>query len=240
MGRHIANVQGVRRGRRSIPQWRPCPVYHRTGPAGGQRSAPGAAGRSGSQLTRRPRCAPIHAVSVQRRLGPLQTKAAVDVEPLLEELYRLYYAKLVGFVLKLTLGDVARAEDIVQETMARAWRHIDELDVTGDAARPWLFTVARRIAIDRMRARAVRPHEIRGDGLEFWPAADDGIEHAISALDVKAALAVLSEEHRAVLVHLYLLDRSISECAALMGIPVGTVRSRTHYALRALRRSLTG
>jgi RNA polymerase sigma-70 factor, ECF subfamily len=158
----------------------------------------------------------------------------------MESLYRRHYPALVSFAVKLTLGDMARAEDIAQETMARAWRHITELDMARDAARPWLYTVARRIAIDGMRARSARPAEINGSVLEYWPAADDGIDRAMTALDVRAALETLPIDHRAVLVNLYLRGCTTIECAELMGIPVGTVKSRAFNALRTLRRSLTG
>ncbi len=198
------------------------------------------------QRRRRPARGAVRPAATRRgaaALGPVSTHTASqparDPVRVLEELYRRNYSHLLAFVMKFTLGDLARAEDVVQETMTRAWCHVDELDPTDGAARPWLFTVARRIAIDRIRALSSRPNEVRGDALEFWPANEDPIDRAVGALDIQAALATLSPEHREVLVQLYLRDRSIEECAHLMGIPEGTVKSRAYYALRMLRRSLS-
>ncbi|GAB2931082.1 sigma-70 family RNA polymerase sigma factor [Micromonospora polyrhachis] len=157
----------------------------------------------------------------------------------LERLYRSNFAPLFAYVVKLTLGDAAKAEDIVQDTMLRAWQHMDELGLTHETARPWLFTVARRIVIDQLRARAARPTEVHSDVLEFWPVADDAIERTLDAIEVYSALASLPVHHRDVLVYLYLRERTTEETAALMGIPKGTVKSRAHHALRTVRRTMT-
>lgn len=168
----------------------------------------------------------------------LDSGRSAKQEKFLEVVYRANYSSLLVYVRKFTLGDVAKAEDIVQETMMRAWQHIDDFGPSHESVRPWLFTVAHRIAIDRLRASAVRPTEVRGDLMEILPAAGDGIDQAMTAIDVRAVLACLSPHHRAVLVHLYLLDRTILETAALMDIPPGTVKSRAFNALRAARRAL--
>lgn len=166
-------------------------------------------------------------------LEPAQSR-----EQLLETVYRTNYRSLLGYVLKFTLGDRARAEDIVQETMVRAWQHIGELKIASDAARPWLFTVARRIAIDTLRARASRPAEVNGELLAFKATPRDDIDHAITAMDVRTALEVLPPEQKDVLINVYLRGISTEETAALMGIPVGTVKSRTFNALRTIRRTM--
>jgi len=160
-------------------------------------------------------------------------------EQTLEFVYRANYAQLLAYAQKLTLGDRTRAEDIVQETMVRAWQHIDELKLDQDAARPWLFTVARRISIDGLRARASRPPEVNGDMLMFQPEKADRIEDALTTMDLRNVLKVLSPDHREVLVNLYLRGRTSEETAAVMGIPNGTVKSRCFHALRAVRRAMT-
>ncbi|GAB3141975.1 sigma-70 family RNA polymerase sigma factor [Micromonospora sonneratiae] len=157
----------------------------------------------------------------------------------LERLYRKNFAPLLAYVHKLTLGDIAKAEDIVQETMMRAWQNMDELGLTHETARPWLFTVARRIVIDQLRAKAARPTEVRSEFLEFWPVTEDEIDRTLDALDVHYALAHLPAHHRDVLIYLYLRERTTEETAALMGIPQGTVKSRAHHALRTARRVMT-
>lgn len=163
--------------------------------------------------------------------------APATVEELTAELYRVHGRPLLRFAQKLTLGDTQRAEDIVQETLLRAWRHPEVLRAGTEKIRPWLFTVARRIAIDMWRTRA------RGEELVDNQQADacdpaDLITQAITALDVRAALATLSAEHRRVIVEMYYRSRSVAEAAENLGIPEGTVKSRTYYGMRALRRAL--
>jgi RNA polymerase sigma-70 factor (ECF subfamily) len=153
-------------------------------------------------------------------------------------LYRRHYSGLLAFAQRLTFGDRLRAEDIVQETMVRAWRNLDALHAGRDQGRPWLFTVARRIAIDWMRSRAVRPAEVSGDLLATQASVDDEMNRTLLALDLEHAMTTLSSDHRAVLVNIYLRGRTLNETARRLGVPVGTVKSRTHNALRALRKTI--
>ena len=75
---------------------------------------------------------------------------------LIRDLYARYGPALFGYVLRLLDGDRQQAEDVLQETLLRAWTHPEALDVTRGDARPWLWTVARRLVIDRVRARSWR------------------------------------------------------------------------------------
>src|SRR6185437_15401761 len=135
----------------------------------------------------------------------VRSRTAGD-DALVTELYRQYRAPLMVYVLRLTAGDRQQAEDVVQETMLRAWRQAGKLDLTEPSLMPWLTTVARRIVIDDKRRKSARPAET-GDGmLENAPAADS------------------TEE---------LLRKVLA--AESLGIPVGTVKSRVYYALKALR-----
>src|SRR4051812_3433225 len=86
-----------------------------------------------------------------RRARPV-TETGDDL--VIAELYHAYHRPLLSFVLRLVGGDRSWAEDVVQETMIRAWNSIDRLDVDGDSLMPWLATVARRIVIDDRRRRA--------------------------------------------------------------------------------------
>ena len=143
---------------------------------------------------------------------------------------------LLGYVTRLT-GDSGRAEDIVQEVMLRAWRHADQLETGARSLRPWLFTVAGHLATDQHRARRSRP-EVLGSAELETRAVGDGIDRAVDAWEVSAAFGALSPEHRSVLVETYYRGRSVAEAAAALGVPAGTVKSRTYYALRALRLAL--
>ena len=80
-------------------------------------------------------------------------------DAIITALYQAYRGPLMSFVLRLTGGDRQHAEDIVQETMVRAWREAGRLDLSGPSLMPWLSAVARRIVIDEHRRRRSRPAE---------------------------------------------------------------------------------
>jgi RNA polymerase sigma-70 factor, ECF subfamily len=159
-------------------------------------------------------------------------------ETALRELYDAHAGALLSYTMRLTGGDRGRAEDVVQETMLRAWRHRDALDESRGPIRPWLFTVAHRVAIDAYRARAARPTEVGDSVLEAVPSADN-IDARLDRLLISDAMMALSAEHRSVLVETYYRGRSVAEAAEVLGVPPGTVKSRTFYALRALKLALT-
>jgi RNA polymerase sigma-70 factor (ECF subfamily) len=162
-------------------------------------------------------------------------RATADDEELLRTLYEEHASALFGFARRLVDGDRQHAEDIVQETLLRAWRHRDVL--TADRARPWLFTVARNLVISRYRARRARAAEVPLLSVDM-AVDDDELDRAMVSWQVAAALRTLSPAHREVLVHLFFGGQSIAEAAAALGIPEGTVKSRSFYALRALRLAL--
>jgi RNA polymerase sigma-70 factor (ECF subfamily) len=168
-------------------------------------------------------------------------KRVEDVSVAGDELLRTLYAEhagpLLGYVIKLTDGDRQRAEDVVQETLLRAWRHPESLDPSRGSLRPWLWTVARNIVVDAARARRARPQEVAEDALAVIPV-EDQIDQALLSWEVAEALSTLSDDHRAVLVETYYRGRTVAEAAEVLGIPAGTVKSRAFYALRALRLAL--
>ncbi|MFD0341953.1 sigma-70 family RNA polymerase sigma factor [Streptomyces sp. NPDC127117] len=161
-------------------------------------------------------------------------------ERALADLQREHGPALLHFLLGLTFGDRQRAEDLLQETLVRAWQHPEAFDSAYDSMRPWLFTVARRLAIDARRSRQSRPAEVGDAVLETTAAEDDTAETTVAALDVRDAVRTLSPEHRAVLVQMYFRGLTVDETARTLGIPAGTVKSRSHYALRQLSRNLPG
>jgi RNA polymerase sigma-70 factor, ECF subfamily len=155
----------------------------------------------------------------------------------LRALYDAHAPALLAYAMRLCGGDRARAEDVVQETLVRAWRHLDELDPEASPVRPWLFTVAHHVAIDAHRARRSRPTEVPEAEMASVPALDD-LAGALDRIVVTDALGSLSPEHRAVIVETYYRGRTVGEAAAVLGIPPGTVKSRCYYALRALKLAL--
>lgn len=163
---------------------------------------------------------------------------ALADEHLLRALFDQHAPALLSYALRLVDGDRGRAEDVVQETLLRAWRHPEAMAADRGSPRPWLFAVARRIAVDAHRRRQARPKEVGDDVLAQVPAQDDEVDRALDAWLVADALAALSPAHREVLVQTYFAGRTVGEAAQVLGVPPGTVKSRTHYALQALRLAL--
>lgn len=164
-------------------------------------------------------------------------RAEDDREQSLRALFDGHAPALLAYALRLTDGDRARAEDIVQETLLRAWRNLDRLDEGSGPVRPWLFTVAQRVAIDAHRARRARPTEVGQADLSLVPGLDE-VEGTLDRIIITDAMHSLSHEHRAVIVETYYRGRSVAEAARVLGVPPGTVKSRCYYALRALKLAL--
>jgi len=154
------------------------------------------------------------------------------------ELLRAMFAEhgdaLYAHALRLASGDRQRAEDLVQETLLRAWRHPEALNPDRGSVRAWLFTTARNLAIDSWRRRSVRVGEVITDALPE-SLTDDETDRTVEAWLIAEALGRLSPVHREVLVECFYRGRSVAEASARLGVPPGTVKSRTHYALRSLR-----
>ncbi|GII91583.1 sigma-70 family RNA polymerase sigma factor [Sinosporangium siamense] len=179
------------------------------------------------------------ATSGERRSRPsrLRPVKEPDDETVVAGLYREYHRPLLAFVLRLTFGDRQWAEDVVQETMIRAWRNADQLDPDATSLMPWLATVARRIVIDDRRRKEARPQEAGEAPLDNVPLPDE-TEDLLRQVVVAEALKSLSPAHREILNETILRDQSVNNAAEKLGIPVGTVKSRVYYAVRALRLAL--
>jgi RNA polymerase sigma-70 factor (ECF subfamily) len=148
-------------------------------------------------------------------------------------LVREHRAALMSYAARL-LGDHHLAEDIVQEALLRAWPHAERLYSTEGSVRGWLLKVTRNLVIDRMRSPSARYETARVQSED--DAARDDTDAVLASVESVRLLRGLSHEHREVLVHTYLCGRTLDETAGILGVPVGTVKSRRHYALRTLRR----
>lgn len=157
---------------------------------------------------------------------------------LLRALHDEHGGALLAYALRLMSGDRQRAEDLVQETLLRAWRHPESVDPGRGSPRAWLFTTARNLAIDAWRRRGARANEVVTSDLPEPRQPVDEADRAVEAWLVAEALSRLSAAHREVIVECFYRGRSVSEAAAQLGVPPGTVKSRTHYALRSLRLAL--
>jgi RNA polymerase sigma-70 factor (ECF subfamily) len=154
----------------------------------------------------------------------------------LRVLFESHGAAVLAHATRLT-GDRQAAEDVLQETMFRAWQHPESLEEGVFSTRSWLFRVARNLVFDRARSRSRRPAETSGVLVDLIAVSDDS-DRVVDSLVAMEALGRLSAAHRDVLVQLYLKERTVAETALLLGIPEGTVRSRSFYALRTLRLAL--
>lgn len=158
-----------------------------------------------------------------------------------ETFVRAIYHKHGAFLLRMATGllggDRHQAQDLVQEAVLRAWRQSDRFDAQAEDVRPWLATVLRNLTIDAHRARSSRPPETDDDALDDLPGPEY-TEDVITTNVVREALADLSYLHREILVHVQYLDQSVAQASKTLGIPPGTVKSRTHLALKAFRVAL--
>ena len=159
-----------------------------------------------------------------------------DADAAIRQLYSRYADALHGYVERFC-PDQASADDIVQETFIRAWRHLPQLSADDRPIRPWLFKVARNLLIDADRAARARPVTVQ-EQPDDDARDDSGLDQVLDRQLVSAALEHLSPAHRTVLVETFYHGGSLATVARQLGIPHGTARSRLHYALHALRQQM--
>jgi RNA polymerase sigma factor (sigma-70 family) len=172
--------------------------------------------------------------------GTTMTKTAID--PALVEAFRrgedsgvrAVYDEFAGavFVVALqVLGDRELAADATQETFIKAWQAAARYDPTRGLG-PWLFTIARRVSIDIWRRRRyLSPEPVQEDAVVEQPPELDTIWEMYQ---VRAAVDRLPPDERDVVRLCHFAQLSTAEAAARLGIPVGTVKSRSHRAYRRL------
>ncbi|MET0233979.1 MAG: sigma-70 family RNA polymerase sigma factor [Kibdelosporangium sp.] len=153
-------------------------------------------------------------------------------------LYQEMGVSLMPYALRLTGYDRCWAEDVVQETLIRAWRNAGRLDPRPQLLRAWMCTVARRVVIDDRRSRRARPFEVE-EAHEDFVSVPDPAEQTVSSVVVHRALDKLPQAQREVILQTYLNGRTVNEVAQMLGVPPGTVKSRMYHGVRALRRTLS-
>lgn len=162
--------------------------------------------------------------------------ADVDLDAAVRAFHEAHAPALQAWARRHT-ADHREAEEIVQETMIRAWRKYDQYDVERGSERAWLFGIARNVAVDQHRRR--RPHLRAVPTAEVPEGVDDmELERAVETSHVRDALLSLSDAHRQAVLLTYYEGWTVREAAERLGIPDGTVKSRLYHALRSLRSEL--
>jgi RNA polymerase sigma-70 factor, ECF subfamily len=152
-------------------------------------------------------------------------------------LYRDHAGALLDYA-ERCIGDRRAAEGALQETFLRAWRELPRLQADDRPPRPWLHQVRRQILLDGARAARDRQTRLIEDAFLDRETAS-GYDALLDRHLLPRALERLSPPHREVVVDIYDRDLPVTCVAAARGVPVGTVRSRLHHALNALRQQLT-
>ena len=158
-------------------------------------------------------------------------------EAAFEELYRRY-ARAVYGVVRRVISDRTRTEDVVQEAFTNAWRGAAGYRRERGPARTWLFAIARNAAVDALRTRAAVSHSEIPDLPDGGPGPDERAATAEDAFRVHAAVEGLPDQEREVIELAYFQGLSQSEVAARLGMPLGTVKTRTRRALTDLAEQL--
>ena len=164
----------------------------------------------------------------------IQRVRADETGEAMRALYRSYSGELYGFALN-ALGERGAAEEVVQEVFTRAWRHAATYDAKRGSVRTWLYQIARHAIIDHRRRASVRPALSLHEPREEQDPEGLSIERAMLGWQVAGALEKLTPEHRQVIRLAHVQGLSVREIAERLGLPEGTVKSRTWYALRSLR-----
>ena len=169
---------------------------------------------------------------------PEATEPGQDPAAVVRSLYAQYWTDLVAYVNGL-LADRHLAEEIAQETMLRAWRNADKLTPDRGSIWGWLRQVSRNLTVDRIRYQRARPTEVNEAAVVPKAVAlDDHSNDVVNSVYVTEAISRLQPVHRAALYQVYFCDRTCAEAAKVLGVPVGTVKSRVYYGLRQLRAAL--
>jgi RNA polymerase sigma-70 factor (ECF subfamily) len=164
--------------------------------------------------------------------------AAGDLGAPLEELYDRYAGRLYGLGVRL-LGDTGLAEELVQETFVRLWRTAGRYDPERGSVSSFAFAIARRIAVDLWRRPSSRPFaEAVEDERAAGEQAGDSVDRILVGLSVREALDSLPDGQREVLELLHLHDLTQVQVAERLGVPLGTVKTRAFYGVRALKQAL--
>lgn len=165
--------------------------------------------------------------------------AAADRDAL-AELYTRHQRPLMGYLMTFT-QDHGLAEEVLQDTLLAVWRGAPSFE-RRSSGRTWLFGIARRQALGQLRRRRLPlagPNEIETAPADS-PSPEDTALANIAGEELEQQIASLAAVHREVLMLTFGAELSYSELAGVLGVPLGTVKSRLSNAKRALRARLEG
>ena len=182
-----------------------------------------------------PRPAEVAALRRTDPDGALVARIARGDRGAFETLYKRYIRSVYALALR-RLRDPQMAEDAVQEVFAAVWRSAGTFKPERGAAAPWLFSIARNATVDRFRSRLALAEA--PDSPDLGPGPEQRAENEWLAWRVHRALEELPASEREVIALAYWGERSQSEIAAELGIPLGTVKTRTRSGLARLSRLL--
>jgi len=154
----------------------------------------------------------------------------------LSELYDRYSRAVYATGVRL-LADTSLAEDLVQEAFTNVWRGAGTFDSERGSFTTWLYRITRNRAIDLDRKRRVRPSVTGMDLADNVPDSPEA-EVIANTWDLSQALSRIPGRHREILTLAYFEDLPQKEISRRTGLPLGTVKSRTTSALKALGRAL--
>jgi RNA polymerase sigma-70 factor (ECF subfamily) len=152
-------------------------------------------------------------------------------------LYRTYGPELYGFAVR-RLRDEGLAEELVQDVFTRAWSSAARYRPQEGSVRTWLYAIARNAVIDAERRRGVRPPAASWRPDPDLADSAEPIERALRRYQIQLAISRLTSEHRQVIELVHFRGLALGEVAELTGLPLGTVKSRLHYATQSLRLAL--
>jgi RNA polymerase sigma-70 factor (ECF subfamily) len=155
------------------------------------------------------------------------------------QLYDRYAARVHGLTLYI-LRDPMLAEEATQETFLKVWTRADTFRPERGRFPTWLLTIARRLALDRLRLEARRPPADSTDPEEAWQDLPDPVSETEEARwrSMKLLVADLPAEQRRVIEYAFYFGLSHSQIAAELSLPLGTVKTRLRLAMEKLRGGL--
>ena len=154
--------------------------------------------------------------------------------PAFEQLYDIFERPVYSVALR-AVRDKQKAEEVVQDTFLKVWRSASRFDPLKGGAAGWIFTIAKRTAIDEARKefRTPTPSEVADDA-----AVPDATDEIWASWQVNLALSTLPKEQREAVDLFVIGGLTHTEVAAKLDVPLGTVKTRIYGGLKQLRRSI--